>query len=127
MKSVVLDLNRFLWNHYLIYDRENELDLCFFPLVSLKISIPPPFFFGMKGLSIILFVSLSTIRSFIHLIISAPLQGHYYYSYVAAEETGFLASDRAKTQVFRNSKPTFFTLRHSCLIPFHWNDRTYQF
>lgn len=99
----------------------------FFLLVSLKISIPlPPPPFWNEG-TIILFVSLSTTRRFIHLIISAPLQGHYYYFYVAAEETSFLASDRAKTQDFWNSKPTFFTLHHSCLIPFHWNDRICQF
>ena len=66
---------------------------------------------GIKGLCLILFVCLSTIHSFSHLILSATPQGHYY---VAVEETeAYWQVTQPTLNVSSNSKSTFFISRLS--------------
>lgn len=121
MKSVLLDPNRFLWKHSLIYNLENEQAL-FFTLASQKIPLYP--FFGIKWLSIILFYiypqlivlsvwSFQQARKVIIIILMLPL------------EMNSLANDIAKAQKFfkiQSSHSLPCITATLCLFPLEWLD-----
>lgn len=104
VKSVFLDLSRFLWNHYVICDWEEWVSVTFPHQQLWKYTSSPSSL--IKGLSEFLFGCLSTMCSSPFDTFSKNIQGHFVTFLVV--QLRKLGSDCQVWEAFSNLKPIAF-------------------